>query len=100
MATKKRRKARSGVEPTAWEQFAAVSRGVVSSREAPSTKAARAKPRTRRRHGVAGTQNATQATAQALRLGQKQAEWVVARHNALQQRRAKVVAAKGPARAG
>ena len=97
MVTRKRRKSKSRVEPTAWEQFAAVSRGVVSARERPSAKAVRAKPRTRRSHAVAGTQSATQATAQALRLGRKQAEWVVTRHNELQQRRAKVVAAKGPA---
>ena len=37
-------------------------------------------------------QSASEATAQALNLGRKQAEWVVARHNELQQRRAKVVA--------
>jgi len=100
MATKKGRKAKKRVEPTAWEQFAAVSRGAVSSRGRPSAKAVRAKRGTPRKRGVAGTQSATQATAQALHLGRKQAEWVIARHNGLLQRRAKVVAAKGPARGG
>ena len=100
MATTKKRKAKAAIEPTAWEQFAALSRAAVSSVEQPSAMAARAKPRKPRTRRVAGTQNATQATAQALRLGRKQAEWVVARHGELQQRRAKVVAAKGPARGG
>ena len=100
MATRKKRKAQAAIEPTAWEQFAAVSRAAVSSGGRPSAMAARAKLRKPRARGVAGTQSAIQATAQALRLGRKQAEWVVARHGELQQRRAKVVAAKGPARGG
>jgi len=100
MATRKRRKAKSGAEPTAWEQFAAVSRGALSSHGRPAPKAKRANLRKPRKRGVSGTQSATEATAQALNLGRKQAEWVVARHNELQRRRAKVVAAKGPARRG
>jgi len=100
MATKKRRKAKAAIEPTAWEQFAAVSRGALSFGERLAAKAARVRARKPRKRGVAGTQSATQATAQALRLGRRQAEWVVARHNELQQRRAKLVAAKGPARGG
>ena len=100
MATSKQRKAKSGVEPTAWEQFAAVSRKAVSARGRPAAKAMRAKVQKSRKRKVSGTQSASEATAQALNLGRKQAEWVVARHNELQQRRAKVVAAKGPARGG
>jgi hypothetical protein len=57
-----------------------------------------AKARKPREREVSGTQSASAATAQALHLGRKQAEWVVARDNALQQRRAKVVAAKGAGR--
>ena len=88
MATKKRRKATTGAAPTAWEQFAAVSRGALSSAGGPTAKSAR-----KRSRAVAGTQSPAQATALALRLGRKQAEWVVAQHRASQQRRAKVVAA-------
>ena len=104
MATKKRRatkkrKATSGAGPTAWEQFAAVSRGALSSAGRPKAKSARKRGGTRGR-AVAGTQSLTQATALALRLGRKQAEWVVAQHKTSQQRRAKVVAAaaKAPVR--
>ena len=97
MATKKRRKATSGAAPSAWEQFAAVSRAALSSAGAPKAKSARNRKRSR---AVAGTQGPAQATALALRLGRKQAEWVVARHKASQERRAKVVAAaaKAPVR--
>jgi lysophospholipase L1-like esterase len=99
MASKKQRKTKSGVAPTAWEQFAAVSRGALSSVR-PSAKSARKKRGGSRGRVVTGTQSPTQATAQALRLGRKQAEWVVAQHREAQQRRAKVVAAaKAPARA-
>ena len=92
MATKKRRKGATGAAPTAWEQFAAVSRGALSSAGAPTAKSARKRGRARSRI-VAGTQSPAQATALALRLGRKQAEWVVAQHKTSQQRRAKVVAA-------
>jgi hypothetical protein len=99
MATKRQRKAKSGVAPTAWEQFAAISRSALSSAGRPSAKLARKRGGPRGRT-VAGTRSPTLATAQALRLGRKQAEWVVAQHMESQQRRAKVVAAaKLPARA-
>jgi hypothetical protein len=100
MATSKSRKAKAAIEPTAWEQFAAVSRAAVVPAGRPAATSGRARLGKPRQRGVAGTQSAAQATALALRLGRKQAEWVVARHGELQQRRAKVVAAKGPARGG
>lgn len=89
MVAKKQRKAKATLAPTAWEQFAAVSRRAVSS-SGQSSKSGR--KRGQRRRKVAGTQNIAQATTQALRLGRTQAEWVVARHLEAQQRRAKVVA--------
>ena len=101
MAAKKQRRTKATVEPTAWEEFAAVSRRAISSAVKPSAKLSK-KRRGRRAPKVAGTQNVAQATTQALRLGRKQAEWVVARHREAQQRRAKAVesAARRRAKAG
>jgi hypothetical protein len=98
MVSTRKRKAKSGVAPSAWAEFAAVSRRALASAGRPKAKSVR-KAKGRRSRAVGGTQNLAQATAQALRLGRTQAQWVVARHKASQQRRAKVVAAaKAPAR--
>ena len=96
MATRRRRKTKSDATPSAWEQFAAVSRSALAPAGRSTAKSASARKRARGRV-VAGTQSPAQATALALRLGRKQAEWVVAQHKASQQRRAKVVAASAKA---
>ena len=96
---RKQRKGKPGVSRSAWQEFAAVSRSALLPAGRPAAKSVR--KTSRRGSGSAkGTQSPAQATAQALRLGRKQAEWVVARHQAAQQRRARVVAAavKSPPR--
>ena len=95
MAAKPRRKPRPRphAAPSAWEQFAAMSRSAIGP--APRRAAKRVK-----RHGAPrvaaaaakGTRSASQATAQALKLGRRQAEWVVLQRAPLRAARAKVVA--------
>jgi hypothetical protein len=93
MARKKQRNAKTGVALSPSEQFAAVSRAALSPAGGRSAKSA-GKGKRRGARSVKGTQSVPQATAQALRLGRKQAEWVVARRTESGKRRAKVVAAK------
>ncbi len=92
MATKKQRKAKAGIAPTAWEQFAAVSRGALAPAGPRSAKSMRKRSR-RGVRIVKGTESPKQATEQALRLGRRQAEWIVAKRKESRARRAKVVAA-------
>lgn len=92
MATKKQRKAKAGIAPTAWEQFAAVSRGALAPAGPRSAKSMRKRSR-RGARTVKGTESPRQATEQALRLGRRQAEWIVAKRKESRARRAKVVAA-------
>lgn len=91
MASNRKRKAQARPAATPWEEFAAVSRAVLAP---PGTRAAKS----RRKRGttgaaVKGTQSLTQATAQALRLGRVQADWVVAHRKEQGARRAQAVAA-------
>jgi hypothetical protein len=100
MASKSQRKSKAGAVPTPWEEFAAVSRDALL----PPGKRVAKSVRKRGGHGRAaarGTQSLAQATAQALRLGRKQAEWVVAQRQEPRERRAKAVAAgSAPSRSG
>lgn len=92
MASKKQRKAKAGIAPTAWEQFAAISRGALAPAGPRSAKLVRKRSR-RGARTVKGTESPKQATEQALRLGKRQAEWIVAKRKESRARRAKVVAA-------
>lgn len=91
MVSKKQRKSKAGVAPTAWEQFAAVSRSALAPAGLRSAKSVRKRSR-RGVRTVKGTESPKQATEQALRLGRRQAEWIVARRKESRARRAKVVA--------
>ena len=91
MAGKTQRESKVATVPTPWEQFAAVSRDALlpaGKRTAKSVRK-RGSPAGRSGAAVIGTQNLAQATAQALRLGRKQAEWIVAQRKEPRERRAK-----------
>lgn len=90
-----RRTGRAGAAaPTPWQAFAAMSRDVVSTTGGRASKSfrTRAVEGARKRPPVAGTRSPDKATAQARKLGQAQAQWVIARRTEAGARRAKAVA--------
>lgn len=92
MAKKKR--GQGGI-PTAWEAFAKVSRDAVSASAGGAAKSLRrraAKRKSGRPPSIVGTTNLGKATAQALKLGRAQAEFVVAERAKARASRAKAVA--------
>ncbi len=97
MASKRKSVVRPAATP--WEEFAAVSRAAL-------TPAGKRVAKSRHRRGapgaaVKGTQSLVQATAQALRLGRAQADWIVTRRKEQAARRAQAVAtAKSSRRTG
>jgi len=103
MASNAKRKSKAGATSTPWEEFAAISRDALLPTGKRVARSAR-KRGGRNAHGgaaVTGTRSLAQATAQALRLGRTQAEWIVARREEAHERRARAVAAgRAPPRSG
>jgi len=96
MALRSRRTPRRRAPQSGWEQFAAMSQAALQPpKSAAGSAAKRVKKRGSGREAPAakGTRSPSQATAQALRLGRRQAEWVVEQRAPVRARRAGVVAA-------
>ncbi|CAG1006867.1 hypothetical protein BURK1_03340 [Burkholderiales bacterium] len=89
-----KRRTRAASAPSAWEQFASMSRNAVKAAGRRPAKSVRRRPAkgARKRAAVRGTQSLDQAIAQALKLGRAQAEWTVAQRAERRARRAKAVA--------
>lgn len=89
----KRRRAGIGAK-TPWQRFAEMSRDVVRASAGRPAKSFRRKTAkgARRLAPVAGTRSADKATAQAVKLGRAQAEFVVGQRTLARARRAKAIA--------
>ena len=101
MATRRKRKNPAVTEDVGWHAFAAMSREALTAQAGTGKRTAKSRRSRGKRPGAPrGTTSVAQATAQALRLGRKQAEWVVEqRKPKLAQRgRAVTAAVKRPAK--